>query len=146
MIVLAPPGGDMHRAMIRFRIDFGTVCSIGPGKVALLRAIERTGSLSQAARDLGMSYRFAWALLDDLNRSFRQPVTVASVGGREGGGAQLTDFGRALIDAFAQFERASSQLAEDTFASISSKVATRPASAGVHRPLSQRRRAVRRPA
>ncbi len=71
----------MHQ-MVRFRVDFSPICSIGPGKIELLESIQRTGSLRQAARALGLSYRRAWLLLDDLNRSFNEPArkSVATSG------------------------------------------------------------------
>jgi molybdate transport system regulatory protein len=71
---------------VRFRVDVSPACSIGPGKVALLERIRETGSLRRAARQLGMSYRRAWLLMDGLNRSFHSPVTTASVGGKGGSG------------------------------------------------------------
>ena len=89
---------------VRLRVDIGPDCSIGPGKIALLEQIERSGSLSKAARILKMSYRRAWLLLEDLNRTLGQPVTTASVGGAGGGGAQITPFGRLVIAAFRQIE------------------------------------------
>src|SRR6202050_2016388 len=91
---------------IRLRLDFGRPGSIGPGKIALLEHIERAGSLSQAARELGLSYRRAWQLLDDLNHSFREPVASASVGGVGGGGVQLTAFAKELIAAYRDVEHA----------------------------------------
>lgn len=68
--------------LIRFRVEFGTRCCVGPGKIALLEAIHRMGSLSQAARDLGMSYRRAWLLTSSLNTSFREAVVLLTRGGR----------------------------------------------------------------
>ena len=94
----------MVTASIRFRVDFGDRCAIGPGKIALLETIARTGSLSQAARDLKMSYRRAWLLLDSLNTSFRRPVAALSTGGRGGGGARLTAFGEGLVAAYRRLE------------------------------------------
>jgi len=85
---------------VRFRVDFTAQCSVGIGKIQLLEAIATSGSLSQAARVLKMSYRRAWDLLDDLNGSFDLPVVSTSVGGRGGGGAALTAFGRQLIDEY----------------------------------------------
>ena len=87
----------MAKPSIRFRIDFGPAESIGPGKVALLERIDRSGSISQAARDLGMSYRRAWQLVDSLNGAFRAPLTTASTGGRHGGGATLTALGHQVV-------------------------------------------------
>jgi len=85
---------------VRFRVDFNPGCSIGAGKIALLEQVARSGSLSGAARALGMSYRRAWLLLDDMNRSFDSHVARASVGGVGGGGVTLTEFGQQLIDEF----------------------------------------------
>jgi molybdate transport system regulatory protein len=96
---------------VRLRIDIGPDCSIGPGKIALLEQIERSGSLSEAARVLKMSYRRAWLLLEDLNRTLGQPVTTASVGGAGGGGAQITPFGRHVAAAFREIERATTSTA-----------------------------------
>ncbi len=72
---------------MRFRIDFGVDEAVGPGKIALLEHISTSGSLSQAARDLKMSYARAWKLLESLNVCFVKPVAVMSTGGRGGGGA-----------------------------------------------------------
>src|ERR1700733_6977184 len=91
---------------VRLRIDIGSGCSIGPGKIALLEQIERSGSLSKAARILKMSYRRAWLLLEDLNRTLGQPVTTASVGGAGGGGARITPFGRHVVATFREIENA----------------------------------------
>lgn len=83
--------------MVRFRVDLSRLCSIGPGKVELLESIGRTGSLTQAARALGLSYRRAWLLLNDINRSFGEPVTIAKMGGHLRGGMTLTATGKEVI-------------------------------------------------
>lgn len=97
---------------VRIRVDFSGTCAVGPGKIALLEGIRRLGSLSLAARDLGMSYRRAWLLLSDLNNSFEELAVTTAVGGLRGGGAQVTEFGQALVDGFREFERAAHRLAE----------------------------------
>ncbi len=79
------------------RIDLRPRGQIGPGKIALLREIRAKGSISAAARALSMSYRRAWLLIDEMNKTFTQPVIATSVGGREHGGALLTEFGGDLI-------------------------------------------------
>ena len=89
---------------VRFRVDLGRHEAIGPGKIALLEQIERGGSLSQAARELGMSYRRAWQLLDSLNGCFRERVALTARGGRRGGGATLTELGRRLIRSYREFD------------------------------------------
>ena len=76
----------MSRPAVRLRIDFGHAAAVGPGKIALLEHIAASGSLAQAARELGMSYRRAWQLLGSLNGSFREPLVASARGGRGGGG------------------------------------------------------------
>ena len=99
---------------MRLRVDFGPGGALGPGKVALLEAIGRSGSLSQAAVELGMSYRRAWGLLRDLNREFGEPLATASVGGAHGGGAQLTPFAGEVIAAYRAVERAAAKAARQS--------------------------------
>jgi molybdate transport system regulatory protein len=101
----------MAAPVVRFRIDFAEHASVGPGKICLLEAIRDSGSLSQAARDLGMSYRRAWLLMDSLRESFQAPVTVASVGGKGGGGVMVTEFGEVLINSYRELEREMTTLA-----------------------------------
>jgi molybdate transport system regulatory protein len=88
------------------RLDFGASRSIGPGKIRLLEAIDRSGSISQAGRVLGMSYRRAWLLIDDMNRCFRHAVVSAKPGGAQGGGAVLTAFGAELVRDYRAIEAA----------------------------------------
>ena len=73
---------------------------LGEGRVSLLKAIEETGSLSKAAKSLNLSYKKAWRLMDSVNKSAKQPVTINSIGGKGGGGTILTDYGKSLITAF----------------------------------------------
>jgi len=73
---------------------------LGEGRVALLKAIAETGSLSKAAKSLGMSYKKAWSLIDAVNKRAENPVINTIIGGKGGGGAQLTDYGKQLVNAF----------------------------------------------
>ena len=82
------------------RLDFDEDRRLGPGKVALLEAIEATGSITGAARAMGMSYRRAWTLLEATNALFTSPVAETAHGGRQGGGASLTSFGREVVTEF----------------------------------------------
>ena len=86
------------------RVHFGSDRSLGPGKIRLLEAIDKTGSISQAGRSLEMSYRRAWLLVDDMNRCFREPVVTTQPGGAQGGGAALTAFGKELIAKYRAIE------------------------------------------
>ncbi|MCO4821565.1 MAG: LysR family transcriptional regulator [Flavobacteriaceae bacterium] len=73
---------------------------LGEGRVHLLKAIEETGSLSKAAKLLGMSYKKAWSLIDAVNKRAEKPVTTTSIGGKGGGGASLTAYGKSLVETF----------------------------------------------
>ena len=94
----------MTRITARVRIYFDSVLAVGPGRIELLEGIERTGSLSQAARDMGMSYRRAWLLIQNLNDSLSNPASLAIRGGHRGGGAVVTPTGRALIRIYRRTE------------------------------------------
>src|ERR1022692_4149534 len=102
----------MAAPIVRFRIDLAEHSSVGPGKICLLEAIRDSGSLSQGARNIGMSYRRAWLLVESLKKSFRKPVTAASTGGKDGGGMQVTEFGDVLIKNYRELERDYEALAE----------------------------------
>ena len=102
----------MSATRLTLRVDFGPGRSIGPGKVRLLEAIDRTGSISQAGRSLGMSYRRAWLLIDDMNRCFRHAVVNAKPGGSQGGGAVLTQFGAELVRDYRAIETAAAVAAK----------------------------------
>ena len=79
---------------------------LGTGKVRLLEAIRAEGSISAAARSMGMAYRHAWEMVDDMNRCFREPVVETSSGGTAGGGATLTPWALELIERFHAIEQA----------------------------------------
>ena len=89
---------------LRLRVLLGRKIAIGPGKAKLLRLIEETGSIAAAAREMGMSYRRAWTLVETMNGAFRQPVVEAATGGSGGGGARVTDFGREALDRYQAME------------------------------------------
>ena len=78
---------------------------LGEGRVRLLKAIDETGSLSKAAKAQNMSYKKAWRLIDDVNQSAKEPVVVASIGGKDGGGSELTAYGRSLVAVFEEINR-----------------------------------------
>ena len=79
------------------RIDLGTHGRLGQGKLQLLQKIDEHGSISAAGRSMKMSYRQAWNLIDQLNNAFQEPVVESHAGGKSGGGAYLTDFGKLLL-------------------------------------------------
>ena len=96
------------------RILFGAASSLGPGKIALLEAIARCGSISAAAREMGMSYRRAWLLVEAMNQAFKQPAVMAATGGKRGGGAEVTPFGQDLLARYRKIEaKAAAAVARD---------------------------------
>jgi molybdate transport system regulatory protein len=99
------PKRRIAKAFPRLRIPMGEGLILGPGKVDLLEAIERKGSISAAAREMSMSYRRAWLLVDAMNRMFANPLVVAAPGGVRGGGAQITEFGKAVAAAYRRIEQ-----------------------------------------
>jgi len=94
----------MSDVRLTVRVDFGFERALGPGKIRLLEAVGKTGSISQAGRSLDMSYRRAWLLIDDMNQCFREPVVSTQSGGAQGGGAALTPFGQQLIEQYRSIE------------------------------------------
>jgi molybdate transport system regulatory protein len=96
---------------VSIRIDLATGARIGPGKVALLEEIARSGSISAAGRVLKMSYRRAWELVEDLNRHLGLPVVSTAAGGSGGGGARLTEAGQTLVDQYRAIEQATATAA-----------------------------------
>ena len=89
----------------QLRISFKKSIAMGPGKADLLDAIEQTGSISAAARTMGMSYRRAWLLVETMNRCFRSPLVETATGGEHGGGARVTDLGRAVVRRYRAMEK-----------------------------------------
>jgi molybdate transport system regulatory protein len=89
----------------QLRISFKKSIAMGPGKADLLNAIEQTGSISAAARELGMSYRRAWLLVDTMNACFQSPLVETLTGGQHGGGAQVTDLGREVVKRYRAMEK-----------------------------------------
>jgi molybdate transport system regulatory protein len=89
---------------LSIRIDLASGDRIGPGKIALLEAIRSTGSISAAARSIGMSYRRAWLLVEEINSALREPAVRAATGGARGGGAMVTSVGERVVDLYRSIE------------------------------------------
>jgi molybdate transport system regulatory protein len=85
---------------LRLRLLFGDRLVFGPGKGELLARIAESGSIAAAGRAMGMSYKRAWALVEEMNAAFRAPLVTSARGGAGGGGASLTDTGREVLTAW----------------------------------------------
>ena len=106
----------MAAISVRVRIYFGAELAVGPGRVELLEGVHRTGSLAEAARGMGMSYRRAWMLMQSLNESLESPATISAKGGRGGGGATVTPVGIKLIRTYRRLEARTMRDVERRFA------------------------------
>ena len=106
-------------AQFRLRITSGDDIAVGPGKVDLLAAIAATGSITAAAKHLGMSYRRAWLLVDTMNRCFRGPVVAAEAGGARGGGTALTPLGVDVVRRYRRAEALAAKAAAAELAALS---------------------------
>lgn len=90
---------------IRCWIDLDGERFFGPGRAELLGLVAETGSISKAAKAMGMSYKKAWAMITEMNTMAKKPLVVSQKGGQHGGGAQLTDEGRKMVAAYAKLAR-----------------------------------------
>ena len=103
---------------LQIRILLEQNIAFGPGKADLLEAIARTGSISQAAKSMNMSYRRAWQLVETMNHSFQSGLVETQKGGTHGGGAKLTDLGESILSQFRQMEIKARVAIEQDFAEI----------------------------
>lgn len=108
----------MAATRLSIRIDLASGDRIGPGKIAVLEAIRSTGSISAAARSLGMSYRRAWLLVEEINGALREPAVTAETGGHHGGGAVLTSVGDRIVDLYRAIETHARSAAGEEFRAI----------------------------
>jgi molybdate transport system regulatory protein len=109
----------------QIRIMFRKAIAMGPGKADLLEAIERTGSISAAARSLGMSYRRAWLLVDTMNQSFKSPVVETLTGGQRGGGARVTELGHDVLTRYLAMDAKAAASVRKDLAAFSRLMASR---------------------
>lgn len=103
------------RLKIQARLMLDDEIAFGPGKADLLDAIAETGSISAAGKQLGMSYRRTWLLVDTMNRCFQQPLVETATGGAQGGGTRLTDFGLEVLQHYRRLQHEIQQLSEQHF-------------------------------
>ena len=117
---------------LSIRIDLASGARIGPGKIALLEAIRSTGSISAAARTLGMSYRRAWLLVEEVNRTLREPAVTTESGGARGGGAVVTAVGEQVVDLYRIIEAQARTAAGGEFRAIGRLIRNRVGAAQMH--------------
>lgn len=106
------------RVRFRLRIYKDAVVAIGPGKVDLLEAIAEAGSISGAAREMNMSYRRAWLLVEELNQALALPAVATATGGAHGGGARLTEVGERIVQRYRAIEETAMRATADDVAEL----------------------------
>lgn len=109
---------------LTLRLDFDDGRRLGHGKIALLEAIQRTGSIAAAGREFGMAYRRAWLLTDELNHMFARPLIETRGGGKNGGGARLTDLGAEVVTLYRAAEAKALTVASDEIARMEVALST----------------------
>ncbi len=124
----APGNGEPRLAALTIRIDLGPFGYIGPGKVALMELISKHGSISAAGKEMGMSYRRAWLLVDEINQIFREPLVEKQMGGSGGGGARLTKLGRDVVGRYRAIEGAAATASAADLRALKAALPTQPAS------------------
>ena len=102
--------------------------AMGPGKAELIERIAQTGSISAAARAMGMSYRRAWLLVDEINHIFKEPLVETQMGGSGGGGARLTKLGRDVVGRYRAIEGAAATASAADLRALKASLPSRPAS------------------
>ncbi|ENX41500.1 winged helix-turn-helix domain-containing protein [Acinetobacter sp. NIPH 2100] len=106
------------RLKLHLRILSDEQIAFGPGKAELLEAIQRTGSISQAAKSMDMSYRRAWQLVDTMNQCFHSHLVETQTGGTHGGGAIVTELGQVILRKFRTMEQQAIQSVASEFEDI----------------------------
>ena len=96
--------GSKKELRTRCWIDIDGKKFFGPGRAQLLMMIDKNGSLSKAAKEMGMSYRKAWSMVEDMNQRGQQPYVELHKGGAQGGGAELTETGKKVLSNFIQMK------------------------------------------
>jgi molybdate transport system regulatory protein len=113
---------EFRMPSLSLRVNFDPDGRIGPGKIELLEKIAAHGSISEGARQMNMSYKHAWDLVEEMNRLFGKPVVAAQTGGKHGGGAQLTPIGLAVVSRFRAIERAATAAAAQHMAALQAEI------------------------
>ena len=125
----APPqavSGEMRNAGLTIRVDLGAFGNLGPGKIALMELISKHGSITAAGKEMGMSYRRAWLLVDEINHIFREPLVETQMGGSGGGGARLTRLGRDVVGRYRAIEGAAATASAADLRALKAALPNRP--------------------
>ena len=123
-------GEAAPRAGLTIRVDFGAFGYLGPGKIALMELISKYGSIAAAGKEMGMSYRRAWLLVDEINHIFREPLVEKQMGGTGGGGARLTMLGRDVVGRYRAIEGAAATATAADVRALKASLPSKPGNRG----------------
>ena len=125
--------GDVadFRPSLTIRVNLGEHGSLGPGTIALLEHISKHGSITTAGKKMGMSYRRAWLLVDEINHIFREPLVETQMGGTGGGGARLTKLGRDVVGRYRAIEGAAATASAADLRALKASLPAKPPVRGV---------------
>lgn len=113
------------RLGLHLRVVLGRQVALGPGKAELLERIAATGSIAAAGRQMGMSYKRAWSLVEEMNTLFGTPLVDAAKGGPGGGGASLTEAGARVLGAYRHLEQAAAEAVAADLAALQAALPSR---------------------
>lgn len=120
-------GAGSKPASLTIRVDFGAFGFLGPGKIELMGLIREHGSIRAAGKEMGMSYRRAWLLVDEINQIFQAPLVEKQMGGTGGGGARLSDLGQEVFARYRAIETAAAKANAADLAALRAVLAKEPA-------------------
>jgi molybdate transport system regulatory protein len=116
----------VREAGLTIRVNLGSFGYLGPGKIELMERISRHGSITAAGKEMKMSYRRAWLLVDELNHIFREPLIETQMGGPGGGGARLSKLGRDVVGRYRAIEGACSKASAADLRALKGALAQAP--------------------
>ena len=102
----------MHKLNFKIWVEKEDAVFLGNGRVRLLQAIEHAGSITAAAKEMGMSYKKAWEQVDSMNHQASEPLVITNSGGKGGGGTMVTEHGKQVIAQFLQVKKACKEFVE----------------------------------
>jgi molybdate transport system regulatory protein len=120
-------------ARLTIRIDLGDESAFGPGKARLLELVDEKGSIRAAARAMGMSYRRAWILLQDIEFVLGAKAISGEIGGAGGGGSSLTPLGRSVVEKYRAIEAQAARSVAAQLRTFSKLADTQAAASAVRR-------------
>lgn len=111
-----------YKTSVKIRLHINDKVALGPGKADLLEAIIQHGSISAAGRAMNMSYKRAWDLVNTMNESFTKPIVVTAKGGSHGGGAEVTELGKQVLQQYRQAQRQAEKAIEQEMSTLSQEL------------------------